>query len=157
MKEIFVKNAHWVTTKKIVDGYDGILTVANESENIPFQIKRVYYIYNLINHKKVQRGLHAHRTLQQVMFCVNGECNVIVDDGVQQQKVVLDEPNKGIYLGTYLWHVMDEFKNNCILLVFASDLYDESDYIRNYDEFLEVAANQKKIIHHSFAKTGSDY
>ncbi len=157
MKEIFVKNAHWVTTKKIVDGSDGILTVANESENIPFQMKRVYYIYNLINHKKVQRGLHAHRTLQQVMFCVNGGCNVILDDGVRQQEIVLDQPNKGIYLGTHLWHVMDKFKNNCILLVFASDLYDESDYIRNYDEFLELAANQKKIIHHSFAKTGSDH
>jgi dTDP-4-dehydrorhamnose 3,5-epimerase-like enzyme len=145
MNTIYVKNAHWISTQKIVDGHDGILSVANEMDNIPFDIKRVYYIYNLINHRNVMRGKHAHKSLEQVMFCLNGECTVTLDDGKRKQTIILDQPNKGIFLGTNLWHTMQEFNSNCILLVFASQLYSEDDYIRDYDEFLETVKSPHLI------------
>lgn len=149
MNTIYVKNARWISTQKIIDGHDGILSVANEMDNIPFDIKRVYYIYNLINHRNVMRGMHAHKTLEQVMFCLNGQCTVTLDDGNRRQNVVLDEPNKGIFLGTNLWHTMQEFNSNCILLVFASQLYNENDYIRDYDEFLD-AVKAPRLVSHIF-------
>ena len=132
-----VKYFKWIKTNKIIDDFDGILSVYDDSNVIPFKIRRVYCIYNLINHEKVVRGKHAHKKLEQAMFCVNGSCDVLVDDGVNKQVIKLDEPDKGIYIGPKLWHEMFNFKNNCIILVFASDLYDESDYIRSYKDFLE--------------------
>ncbi|NLD92111.1 MAG: WxcM-like domain-containing protein [Fibrobacter sp.] len=147
MNTIYVKNARWISITKIIDGHDGILSVANEMGNIPFDIKRVYYIYNLINHRNVMRGKHAHKSLEQVMFCLNGQCSVTLDDGNRRQNIILDQPDKGIFLGTHLWHTMQEFNSNCILLVFASQLYNEDDYIRNYDEFLETVKVPRLISH----------
>ncbi len=147
MNTIYVKNAHWISTQKIIDGHDGILSVANEMDNIPFDIKRVYYIYNLINHRNVMRGKHAHKSLEQVMFCLNGQCTVTLDDGNRRQNIILDQPNKGIFLGAHLWHTMHEFNSNCILLVFASQLYNEDDYIRDYNEFLESVKAPRLIGH----------
>jgi len=147
MNTISVKNARWISTQKIVDGHDGILSVANEMDNIPFDIKRVYYIYNLINHRNVMRGMHAHKSLEQVMFCLNGMCTVTLDDGNRKQNIILDRPNIGIFLGTNLWHTMQEFNSNCILLVFASQLYNETDYIRDYDEFLETVKVPRLVSH----------
>jgi len=137
MKEIHVLNSHWVHLQKIIDGFDGIISVAENNTQIPFDINRVYYIYNLINHKKVIRGEHAHKETEQVLFCINGSCKVLLDDGKTKQEVLLDKPNMGLYLGVRLWHTMYNFQNNCILLVFASEIYKETDYIRDYDAFLE--------------------
>jgi dTDP-4-dehydrorhamnose 3,5-epimerase-like enzyme len=89
-----------------------------------------------MNHQDVMRGKHAHKKLKQVLFCISGSCAVELDDGKNKQKIILDQPHQGIYLGNNLWHTMSEFTNNCILLVMASDVYDESDYIRDYQEFL---------------------
>ncbi|MBN1981635.1 MAG: FdtA/QdtA family cupin domain-containing protein [Chitinivibrionales bacterium] len=133
---ITVDNCRWIQIESIRDGYDGIICVAQQLIEIPFDIKRVYFIYNLIKHEQVCRGKHAHKTLQQVLFCIHGSCTVSLDDGANQQDIELIAPNTGIYLGTRLWHTMFNFTNNCILLVFASDFYSELDYIRNYDEFL---------------------
>ncbi len=133
-EEINVKNAKWIELCRIPDGIDGTLSVAESVKDIPFEIKRVYYIYGLNNPHAV-RGKHAHRKLEQVLFCINGSCKVGLDDGENRQTVLLDQPNKGVYLGIELWHTMHEFSENCILLVLASDLYKESDYIRDYDEF----------------------
>jgi dTDP-4-dehydrorhamnose 3,5-epimerase-like enzyme len=131
-----VKNCKLIELTSIHDGYDGILCIAESSKHIPFDIKRVYYIYNLMNHQDVMRGKHAHKKLKQVLFCISGSCAVELDDGKNKQKIILDQPHQGIYLGNNLWHTMSEFTNNCILLVMASDVYDESDYIRDYQEFL---------------------
>jgi dTDP-4-dehydrorhamnose 3,5-epimerase-like enzyme len=141
MKEIFVKNARQISLSQITDGFDGKLSIAEEQNHIPFNIKRVYYIYNLINHEEIIRGKHAHKSTEQVLFCLNGSCNMLLDDGNTKQEICVDNPNIGIYLGVNLWHTMYNFKNNCILLVFASDLYNESDYIRDYNDFLEYLNN----------------
>jgi dTDP-4-dehydrorhamnose 3,5-epimerase-like enzyme len=134
--EIIVKNASFIELKTIVDGIDGTISVAENFNHIPFEIMRTYYIYNLGNPKAV-RGKHAHKKLEQVLFCINGTCEIGLDDGENQQGVILDKPDIGIYLGIELWHTMKKFSHNCILLVLASDVYNESDYIRNYDEFLD--------------------
>lgn len=143
MEKLAVKQTKWIVLPTIRDGYDGILSVAEQNHDFPFTIKRVYYIYNLMNHESVLRGKHAHRELHQVLFCINGSCNILLDDGVQQQEIQLALPHVGIYLGTNLWHTMHNFTNNCILLVFASDYFEESDYIRDYNEFLLYMKSQK--------------
>lgn len=139
--EIFVKQCRWIQLQLIKDGIDGTISVA-ESQ-IPFKIKRVYYIYNL-NIQNAIRGKHAHKMLEQVIFCINGSCEMKLDDGRRQQSVVLNKANTGLYLGIDLWHIMNHFSSNCILLVLASDIYRESDYIRDYDTFIRYI-NQKDL------------
>lgn len=136
MDKIRVKNCKMIELPVIRDGKDGCLSVAENLRNIPFEIKRVYYIYNL-NDKNAIRGKHAHKKLQQIIFCINGSFCLKLDDGINRQDVILDEPNIGIYMDAKLWHTMSRFSENCILLVLASDFYDESDYIRDYSQFLE--------------------
>ncbi len=140
--EIIVKNARLVKLKTIVDGIDGTIAVAENFNHIPFEIKRAYYIYNLGNPKAV-RGKHAHKKLEQVLFCISGSCEIGLDDGENQQGIILDKPNIGIHLGIELWHTMKKFSPNCILLVLASDVYDESDYIRSYDDFIDYIGKKK--------------
>lgn len=111
----------------------GMLVALEECRNIPFEVKRVYYIY--ATQQGVARGFHAHRELQQLAVCVHGSCRMVLDDGRSREDVWLDEPNKGVMIGS-LWHEMHDFSNDCVLLVLASDYYDESDYIRDYDEFI---------------------
>lgn len=136
MPEIIVRQSGYISMQSFVDGFDGILSIAEAHKHIPFDIKRVYYIHNLIKHEHVVRGKHAHKRLQQALFCINGSCDITLDDGVQQQVIHLEHQDTGIYLGPKLWHTMSNFNNNCILLVLASDWYDEADYIREYGQFL---------------------
>jgi dTDP-4-dehydrorhamnose 3,5-epimerase-like enzyme len=144
MDEIIVRNSGWITIPEIKDGFDGIISVVEETKHIPFKIKRVYYIYNLMNHARVLRGKHAHKKLEQALFCISGNCDVVLNDGKNVQVVSLKEPNTGIYLGPRLWHVMHNFRNNCILLVFASDFFKESDYIRNFNAFLRYIKTHRR-------------
>jgi len=140
--EIIVKNARFIELKTIADGIDGTIAVAENFKHIPFEIKRAFYIYNLGNPKAV-RGKHAHKKLEQALFCINGRCEIGLDDGENQQAVILEKPNIGIYLGIELWHTMKKFSDNCILLVLASDAYSENDYIRNYDRFIDYIGKKK--------------
>jgi dTDP-4-dehydrorhamnose 3,5-epimerase-like enzyme len=133
--KIYVKHSGIVTLPRIEDGIDGTISVAENLNHVPFEVKRVYYIYGLGNPGAV-RGKHAHKELEQILFCINGSCKIGLDDGTHRQTVTLDKPHVGIRLGTELWHTMQEFSEDCILLVLASDVYKESDYIRNYDEFI---------------------
>lgn len=132
---IELKNFRLIELPRIVDGKDGVISVAESSKQIPFDIKRVYYIYGLDSSLSI-RGMHAHKELEQVLLCVHGSVVIDLDDGFNKDRVHLDEPNHGIYLGPRLWHVMTGFSEDCVLLVLASDLYKESDYIRDYDAFL---------------------
>jgi len=134
-ENIFIKNARFVVLPRIEDGIDGTISVAEYSDHIPFLIKRVYYIYNLIKEGAI-RGKHAHKELEQVFFCARGSCDVELDDGANKQIIHLTKPNVGIYLGSELWVTFHKFSMDCFLLVLASDIYRESDYIRNYEEFL---------------------
>jgi len=139
---MMVKNSKLIQLPKIMDGTDGCISVAENCRHIPFEIKRVYYIYGLRNEKSI-RGKHAHKTLEQVYFCVHGSFLLGLDDGENKQEIVLDQPNLGVYLGTNLWHTMTRFSKDCVLLVLASDFFAESDYIRDYEQFLKYIGKQK--------------
>ncbi|MBO5760726.1 MAG: FdtA/QdtA family cupin domain-containing protein [Lentisphaeria bacterium] len=138
MDDIIVKKSGTVTLKRIVDGRDGALCIMNALQEIPFEIKRVYYINNLDPYSSI-RGKHAHRKLRQVIFCINGSFTLSLDDGFTKQELLMREDNVGVILDPMLWHTMHDFSNGCVLLVAASDYYQEADYIRNYDEFLTLA------------------
>lgn len=142
-KDHGIDNFKMIEINRIVDGKDGIISVAEAMRDIPFDIKRTYYIYNLKSNQSI-RGKHAHKQLEQVLFCINGSFELLVDDGKRRKSLILDTPNKGVYLGKMLWHEMKGFENNCILLVLASDYYKETDYIRNYDTFLSIIKSGEK-------------
>ena len=116
----------------------GSLIVVEGNKNIPFEVKRVYYIFG--TKSGVSRGFHAHKELEQIAVCVSGQCRMIMDDGKNKEEVWLDRPNKAIQIGKMVWHEMHDFSSDCVLLVLASDHYDESDYIRVYENFLECVA-----------------
>lgn len=137
MQDIKVKNSGYIELPRIVDERDGVLSIMEGARDIPFDIKRVYYINHLENLQSV-RGRHAHKTLEQVIFCINGSFVLSLDDGKNKQDIHMWRDNIGVVLGTGLWHEMHSFSSGCILLVVASDHYDETDYIRNYDEFLKL-------------------
>ena len=115
----------------------GSLVALEANETIPFDIKRVYYLFG--TNQDVTRGLHAHLALKQVMLCVTGSCKVLLDDGVVRETIVLDSPTKGLLVEGLLWREMSQFSPDCVLLVIASEHYDESDYIRDYDQFRRVS------------------
>ena len=137
-----VKNCRIIELPRIVDEKDGVISVGESQKNIPFDIRRVYYIYNL-NYRHSLRGKHAHKQLEQALFCINGSVILDLDDGLHKQRIKLDKPNVGIYMGRELWHEMKYFCGNCILLVFASNAYDETDYIRSYDAFITYIEQQQ--------------
>jgi dTDP-4-dehydrorhamnose 3,5-epimerase-like enzyme len=111
----------------------GSLVALEAEKTVPFPIKRVYYIFG--TNAGVSRGFHAHKRLQQVALCITGKCRMILDDGRQRNEVWLDSPNKGLIIGDLVWREMHDFSEDCVLLVLASEHYDEDDYIRDYDEF----------------------
>ncbi|MFN6946984.1 MAG: sugar 3,4-ketoisomerase [Cytophagaceae bacterium] len=136
IKKLKVKNSGIIKLQFVDDFPDGTLVIGEAMKSVPFDIKRVYYITNLSNPKAI-RGKHAHKKLEQYIFCVSGSFRLHLDDGVTKQNITLDSPYYGIRLGPKLWHTMTKFSRDCVILVLASDYYDENDYIRNYEEFLE--------------------
>lgn len=113
----------------------GSLTVVEELKTVPFEIKRVYYLTG--TKPGVSRGFHAHRDLDQLAVCVSGKCRMVLDDGTNKEDVWLDSPDKAIHISGMLWREMHDFSPDCVLLVLASEYYDESDYIREYSEFIQ--------------------
>ncbi len=114
----------------------GQLVAIEEGIDLPFDVRRVYYIYDTL--PGVRRGFHAHLQLQQILLCVNGSCKINLDDGYETAEVVLDKPNVGLYISNNMWREMYDFSDGAVLLVLASEHYTEADYIRNYDAFLEM-------------------
>jgi len=119
----------------------GQLVALEELKEIPFQIKRVYYMYD--TGKGVRRGFHAHKKLKQILICVHGQCKIHLDDGHSTAEVLLDKPYEGLYVDNNMWREMYDFSSDAVLLVLASELYDESDYIRDYNEFLKYISKGK--------------
>jgi len=111
----------------------GSLVSLEEKRNIPFDIKRIYYIFG--TEAEAVRGKHSHSNLEQVAICVSGSCKFSLDDGREKQVIELNEPNKGLYIGENIWREMFDFTDDCVLLVLANEYYDENEYIRNYEEF----------------------
>lgn len=137
-----VKNCQIIDLPVFDDGFDGKLTFVEGLRSIPFEIKRVYFIYDLGKSGSV-RGKHAHKELSQVIFCVKGSYRLGLDDGCNREEIFIDRPNMGVLLGTGLWHTMSDFSDDCVLLVLASDYFKESDYIRDYGQFISFVKSKK--------------
>lgn len=114
----------------------GQLIALESNKEVPFDIKRIYYMYN--TGEGVRRGYHAHKTLQQILICIHGSCVIHMDDGNDTCEVILDSPQKGLYIANNIWREMYDFSSDAVLLVLASELYDESDYIRDYQQFMKM-------------------
>ncbi len=112
----------------------GSLIALEGMKEIPFEIKRVYYIFG--TQHGVSRGFHAHHELVQVAVCVKGYCDILMDNGTKKETITLNSPDKGLLIDAMQWHEMRNFSEDCVLLVLASDVYDENDYIRDYSDFL---------------------
>jgi len=111
--------------------------IALESNNeIPFDIKRVFYIYG--TQPNTPRGKHSHYKTKQFLIVVNGSCKVTLDNGKEKETFNLNKPNIGLFQDALIWGTMHEFSSDCVLMVLADDYYNDSDYIRDYDEFLKV-------------------
>ena len=119
----------------------GSLVALEGNKSVPFDIKRVYYI--LDTKEGVSRGYHAHRNLKQVAVCVTGSCRFVLDDGFHREKIILDGSTKGLVIEGLIWREMHDFTPDCVLMVLASEHYDESDYIRDYQAFVDEARMQK--------------
>ena len=123
------------------DARGGLIAIES-NQSIPFEIKRLYYIFNTTNQA---RGFHAHINLKQVAICLKGSCRFILDDGFKKEQVVLNAATEGLLIEGLVWREMHDFSEDCVLLVLASQHYDEADYIRDYDAFLDEV--NKPFIH----------
>ncbi len=119
----------------------GKLIALEENKNIPFEIKRVYYIYG--TESGVRRGFHSHKKIEQVLICTSGSCKILLDDGHSKENIELNSPHQGLIITKDIWHEMYDFSPNCVLTVLANQHYDESDYIRNYADFLAYISQNK--------------
>ena len=117
----------------------GSLIALEEGKNIPFVVKRVYYLFKTKD--GVRRGFHAHKSLKQVAIAVCGSCRFLLDDGDERVEVLLDNPAQGLLIESFMWREMYDFSEDCVLMVLADQLYDESDYIRDYEAFKCIALN----------------
>ena len=121
----------------------GQLVALEAEKEIPFTVKRVYYIYD--TKEQVRRGFHAHKNLEQILICVHGSCKIHLDNGVETEEITLDSPTDGLHIANNMWREMYDFSPDAVLLVLASELYDERDYIRNYSDFLEFIKENKNV------------
>ena len=119
----------------------GNLVAVEAVKDVPFEIKRVYYI--TATDTSVRRGFHAHKELKQVLFCPRGSCTILIEDGYEKTEVVLDQPNVGLVIDRVLWREMFNFSEDAVLVALVSDYYTEDDYIRNYDEFIRYVREGK--------------
>jgi dTDP-4-dehydrorhamnose 3,5-epimerase-like enzyme len=120
----------------------GSLIAIEECKDIPFEIKRVYYIFD--TKKAVKRGCHAHKNLQQVAICIHGSCKFHLDNGKTTSEIVLNSPQKGLFIDKMVWREMYDFTPDCVLMVLASDFFSEEDYLRNYSVFRSVLCQTSK-------------
>lgn len=119
----------------------GMLVALEDGKEIPFAVKRVYYMYDTL--PGVRRGFHAHKCLEQILVCVHGSCKIHLDNGSETAEVTLSSPYEGLYIPNDMWREMYDFSPDAVLMVLASVIYDESDYIRSYDEFLKYVKGNR--------------
>ncbi len=115
----------------------GSLVALQRPSDIPFEVQRVYFIY--ANTPGAERGFHAHRQLRKMAMCVTGSCTITLDDGRAREAIRLSGPDRGLVIDTLVWMEVRDFSPDCVLLMLASTAYDETDYIRDYDEFVRTA------------------
>lgn len=120
---------------KVLGDSRGQLVALEANKQVPFDIKRVFYIYG--TQPEVPRGNHSHYKTKQFLVAVNGSCKVTLDDGKTKETFDLNKPNLGLFQDALIWGTMHDFSDDCVLMVLADNYYDESDYIRDYNKFLE--------------------
>ena len=120
---------------------NGNLTVVNNSTQVPFDIKRVYYLYDVPGGE--ERGGHSHKALKQFVVAISGAFDVIIDDGINQRTVTLNRPYMGLLIVPGIWRVINNFSSGAVCLVLASEHYDEADYVRDYDEFKQLTSSKR--------------
>ena len=120
---------------KVFGDSRGKLVSLEGNRNVPFEIKRVYYIFDTLPNEA--RGFHAHKNMEQIIIAMDGACEFILDDGKNKETVLLNRPDIGLYIGKNMWREMRNFSYGCKLMVLASDYYDEKEYIRNCEDFLQ--------------------
>lgn len=119
----------------------GNLTVAQALTDVPFAIKRAYWVYDVPAGEC--RGGHAHKACKEVLIALSGSFHVTVDNGEEQKTVLLNHPYQGLLIDTDVWRTLDDFSSGAVCLVLASEPFDEDDYIREYDDFLRYLADKK--------------
>ena len=131
MKQTTVNDCKIIDIRRYSDTR-GYLSVIENGIDIPFDIKRIYYLYMV---PEVARGAHAHKALQQLLIATSGSVEVIMDDGTQRKSFILDKPWKGLLIPPGLWRDLENFSGGSVLMCLASEKYDAKDYIRDYNEF----------------------
>jgi hypothetical protein len=129
-----ILNCHRIEFPKIPDPR-GNLTFIESENHIPFEIKRIYYLYDVPG--GATRAGHAHKTLQQVLIAISGSFDVVLDNGVEKNRYQLNRSYYGLYISPLTWRVIDNFSSGAVCLSIVSDFYKESDYLREYDQFLD--------------------
>jgi hypothetical protein len=125
-----------IQNHKILNDQRGKLVAIESNSGVPFDIKRVFYIYGM--QANLPRGNHAHYKTKQYIIAVNGSCQVTLDNGAQKKKYLLDAPNIGLLQDAMIWGTMHTFSSDCLLLVLASENYNDADYIRSYEDYLRL-------------------
>ena len=133
-----------INTCKIIDlpkiqDPRGNLTFVESLVHIPFDIKRVFYVYDVPGGS--QRGGHAHKKLLEFIIAISGSFDVLLDDGIEKKKIHLARSYYGLYVSTMIWRELDNFSSGSVCLVLTSDKFDESDYYRDYTDFLNAEKN----------------
>jgi dTDP-4-dehydrorhamnose 3,5-epimerase-like enzyme len=121
----------------------GNITVVENGKTLPFNVKRVYYIYDVPGGES--RGAHAHRKLEQYIVAVSGSFYVTIDDGCNKRTFFLNRPYQGLYVKPGLWRDLNDFSSGAVCMVLASEEYQEDDYIRDYNEFVKYRVNKNRI------------
>jgi len=140
LPELRVHRCRYIRVQHVQDGNDGCLSILTSGVEVPFDIKRVYFINGFKEQQSV-RGKHAHRNLDQALFCLSGHFVLTLEDGINQQSFKLSTGLEGVWIGKAVWHTMESLSQDCVILVLASAPYDERDYIRDYNEFKKLTTD----------------
>lgn len=119
---------------------NGNLTVVENGMQVPFDIKRVYYLYDVPGGE--ERGGHSHKALKQFIVAISGAFDVVIDDGINQHTITLNRPYQGLLIVPGIWRVINNFSSGAVCLVLASEHYDEADYVRDYQEFMQLTSTK---------------
>jgi hypothetical protein len=125
-------NVKIIDIPKIENSFGNLAVIENEV--IPFEIKRVYYLFDIPS--SATRGGHSHKNLQQVLIAISGSFDVVLNNGKVEKTITLNKPNKGLLIESNIWRELENFSSGAVCLVLASAIFDESDYIRDFDEFI---------------------
>jgi dTDP-4-dehydrorhamnose 3,5-epimerase-like enzyme len=135
-------NIEIISIPKIED-YRGNIAVV-EGNCIPFDIKRVYYLFDIPSNSK--RGGHAHKQQLELLIPLSGSFDVVLKNGTKEQTITLNKPDKGLLINENIWRELENFSSGAVCLVLASDVYDEEDYVRDYDQFIDIVNSDNSSV-----------